>query len=197
MPCSSTPARIRCSTYSRLRFSSTTASMPARSSSRPSVEPGRAGADDPDLVRISARPLEQRRLALPDADAERREPVAAAAAAKLVEQRDDEPRAAHPERMADRDRAAVHVHLRRVEPELTDHRDALRREGLVQLDEVEVGRPRSRSGRAACERREPGRSPSRADRRRRRRCRRRPRAARLRARAPAPRRRSRAPRRRR
>ena len=86
-----------------------------------------------------AGPLEQRGLALPDADAEGREPVAAAAAAQLVQERDDEARAAHPERMAERDRAAVDVHALRVEAELADHREALRRERLVQLDEVEVG----------------------------------------------------------
>ena len=60
------------------------------------------------------------------------------APAKLVQQRDDEPRAAHPERMADRDRAAVHVHLRLVDPELAHDRERLRGERLVQLDEVEV-----------------------------------------------------------
>ena len=37
-----------------------------------------------------------------------------------------------------RDRAAVHVHLLVVEAELADDREALRRERLVQLDEVEV-----------------------------------------------------------
>ena len=36
-------------------------------------------------------------------------PRRAAAPAQLVQQRDDEPRAAHPERVPDRDRAAVHV----------------------------------------------------------------------------------------
>ena len=48
---------------------------------------GRAGADDRDLrAHHAPLPLEQRRLALADADAHRREPVAAAAAAQLVEQ---------------------------------------------------------------------------------------------------------------
>ena len=56
-------------------------------------------------------PLEQGGLALPDADAERREPVAAAAPPKLVHQRDDETRAAHAERMPNRNRAAVDVDL--------------------------------------------------------------------------------------
>src|SRR5437899_1332676 len=84
--------------------------------------------------------LEEGGLALADSDAEGRQPVPAAAAAELVEQRDDQPRAAHPERVAERDGAAVHVHPARVEPELADHDQALRGKGLVQLDEVEVGR---------------------------------------------------------
>ena len=77
-------------------------------------------------ARLRRRPrvgaLEERRDALADADAQRREPVATVAAAQLVQQRDDEPRAAHPERMAERDRAAVDVHLLLVEAELADRR---------------------------------------------------------------------------
>src|SRR5262245_9480725 len=41
--------------------------------------------------------------------------------------------------MAKRDRASVHVHALRVEAELADDLKALRREGFVQFDEVEVG----------------------------------------------------------
>ena len=103
--------------------------------------------------------LERRRLALADADAERREAVAAAAAAQLVQQRDDEPRAAHPERMAERDRAAVHVHLLGVEAELPDHDEALRGERLVQLDQVEVSDVDPARARAASAPRAPGRCP--------------------------------------
>ena len=83
--------------------------------------------------------LEQRSDALADTDAERREAVAAVAPTQLVEQRDDEARAAHPERMPERDRAAVHVDLLLVEAELPHDREALRRERLVELDEVEIG----------------------------------------------------------
>src|SRR5205085_10486625 len=64
--------------------------------------------------------------------------VAPTAAAELVEERDDEARAAHPERMTERDRAAVDVHLLRVEAELADHGEALRSERLVQLDEIDL-----------------------------------------------------------
>ena len=60
------------------------------------------------------------------------------AATELVEQRHDEPRTAHPERVADRDRAAVDVHALLVDPEVAHHGERLRGERLVQLDEVDV-----------------------------------------------------------
>src|SRR5262245_55309172 len=67
----------------------------------------------PDTRALTARStrlaFEQRGDALADADAERREPVAPVPAAKLVQERYHEARAAHPERMAERDRATVHV----------------------------------------------------------------------------------------
>ncbi len=84
------------------------------------------------------RALEQRRDSLPDPDTERREPVAAVAAAELVEQRDDEPGTAHSEWMTERDCAPVDVHALLTEPELADHDQALRCKRLVQLDEVEI-----------------------------------------------------------
>jgi len=59
-------------------------------------------------------------LPLADADAQRGEAVAAPAPAQLVQERDDEPRTAHAERMAERDRAAVDVHLVAGEAELAD-----------------------------------------------------------------------------
>ena len=49
MPCSSTPARTRASTYSRLRASSTTDSMPLRCEQVGQQQPGRTGPHDPDL----------------------------------------------------------------------------------------------------------------------------------------------------
>ena len=55
-----------------------------------------------------------------------------------MQERDDEPRAAHPERVAERDRAAVHVHLLGVESELVDADEGLRGEGLVELDEIGI-----------------------------------------------------------
>jgi len=62
--------------------------------------------------------FEERRLALPDADAQRGEAVAPTAPAELVQERHDEARARHSERVAERDRPAVDVHLRRIEAEL-------------------------------------------------------------------------------
>ena len=49
MPCSSTPARTRASTYSRLRASRTTDSMPCAVEQVGQQQPGRTGAHDPDL----------------------------------------------------------------------------------------------------------------------------------------------------
>src|SRR5439155_17374788 len=84
--------------------------------------------------------LEENGLALADSYTERRQPVVAAAAAQLVEQRDHQARPAHPQRMPDRDRAAVHVYALRIELKLANDDEALRREGLVQLDEIDVAR---------------------------------------------------------
>src|SRR5439155_21435393 len=101
----------------------------ARQSAR--VCAGRAPSLSPRLS------LEESSLPLADADAECREAVPAAAAPKLVQQRHDEARAGHPERVAECDRAAVDVHIFRIQAQLTDDHEALRGEGLVQLDEVE------------------------------------------------------------
>src|SRR5262249_22210676 len=92
----------------------------------------------PDVSRVLA--LEQRRLALADTDAQRGQPVPAAAPAQLVEHRHAEARPAHAQRMAQREGAAVQVHPLRVETQLADDGQALRRERLVQLDEVELAR---------------------------------------------------------
>ena len=56
--------------------------------------------------------------------------------AELVEQRRDDPCPGRPDRVAQRDRAAVHVDLRPVEPELAPVRQRLRGERLVDLDQV-------------------------------------------------------------
>ena len=70
------------------------------------------------------------------------ERVAAAAALQLLGRGQREARARHAERMAERDRAAVGVHVRRVvgKAELAQHRQALGGEGLVQFDHVDARR---------------------------------------------------------
>src|SRR3954447_8997849 len=88
---------------------------------------------------MASATFEEGCLALAHADAEGREAVPAAATPELVQQAHDETGAAHPERVAERDRAAVHVDALGIEAELADHDQALRGEGLVQLDEVDVG----------------------------------------------------------
>jgi hypothetical protein len=92
----------------------------------------------PGRRRLRLDPLDDGGDPLPDADAHRGEPEPTTGPAELVHEHRDEPAAAHPERMAERDRATVHVDLRRVETQLVDADERLRGEGLVELDEVEV-----------------------------------------------------------
>ena len=61
--------------------------------------------------------------------------------------------AAGPERVPDRDGAAVHVGPVARQPELLLHRQVLRREGLVHLEEVEVGELRPGPGHGVPDRR--------------------------------------------
>src|SRR6185369_15866295 len=82
--------------------------------------------------------LHDRRDPLPDADAHRREAPTPAGPDELVAEHRDQPRPAHPERMAEGDRPAVDVDLRRIQTELVDANERLRRERLVQLDQIEV-----------------------------------------------------------
>jgi hypothetical protein len=57
-----------------------------------------------------------------------------------VDERRHEPRPAHPQRVADRDRAAIDIHTLGIEPQLPHHDQRLTRERLIELDEVEVRR---------------------------------------------------------
>src|SRR6185437_8112314 len=86
---------------------------------------------------LSAR-FPERGDALADADAHGGGALGDSAAAHLVQQRGDDPRARAAERVADGDRAAVHVDLLRVELELVDAGDRLGGERLVQLDQFQV-----------------------------------------------------------
>ena len=76
--------------------------------------------------------------ALAAADAGGRQAALLAAAPQLEQQRQQQPRAAHAERMAERDRAAVDVDLVAIEPELLLDREILAGERLVDLDQIDV-----------------------------------------------------------
>src|SRR5438105_2172974 len=84
--------------------------------------------------------LHDRRRALTAADAHRREAVLALEALEDRDAGPDDPDARHAERVPERDRAAEDVQaLELLLPAaLLDHVERLRREGLVELDRVEV-----------------------------------------------------------
>src|SRR5437868_493695 len=82
--------------------------------------------------------LEDRRDPLTAADAERREPVLALSLAELGDERERETRTGRAERMAKRDRAAVHVRLLAIEAKLLLDGEVLCRERFVDLDEIHV-----------------------------------------------------------
>src|SRR3712207_9187517 len=82
--------------------------------------------------------VQDQRVALPAPAAQRGGTHATAAAAQLQRHVEHDPGAAHADRVAEGDRAAVGVDLLRVDPELLrgDERDSGER--LVELDQVEV-----------------------------------------------------------
>ena len=80
------------------------------------------------------------RVALPAATAQRGRAHAATATLELQGQVQHDPGAGHADRVAQGDRAAVDVDLGLVEAERARGVDADRRERLVELDQVEVGR---------------------------------------------------------
>src|SRR5438477_12725477 len=88
--------------------------------------------------RMGLDALEDRRDPLTAADAERREPVLALSLAELGDERERETRTRRAQRMAERDRAAVHVRLLAIEAELFLDGEVLRRERFVDLDEIHV-----------------------------------------------------------
>src|SRR5512137_1163386 len=91
-------------------------------------------------MRTKSDPFNKQGNALPDADAHRGERVAAAGGGELARggQRDPRPRSA--ERMPQRDRAAVRVHVGGIvrQAEAAGDRQSLRGEGFVQFDHVDV-----------------------------------------------------------
>src|SRR5260370_21570559 len=86
------------------------------------------------LVQVS----KERRDALAAPDAHRHDAPLSLASLELVRQLDREDGAGCADWMAESDRAAVRVDLLRVDLQLTDHRDGLRRESLVELYQVDV-----------------------------------------------------------
>src|ERR1700728_2258051 len=82
--------------------------------------------------------LENQRVALPAAGADRRAAVAAAAAAQLVDERAENPCAGGADRVTERDRAAVHVHAVLVDAEHPDRVQRDRGKRLVDLPQVDV-----------------------------------------------------------
>ena len=82
--------------------------------------------------------LDQQRVALAAAGADRREAEPAALAAELVDHRREDPRARGADRVAERDRAAVHVHGLRVGVEQLHRVQRDRAERLVHLDALDV-----------------------------------------------------------
>src|ERR1044071_908658 len=88
--------------------------------------------------RFEVSALDGHRHGVAAAEAERGQPTARVPALHLVEHRRQKARARLPDGVPERDRAAVDVDLRRVEPELADDGDGLHREGFVQLDEVNL-----------------------------------------------------------
>src|SRR4051794_6297884 len=151
VPCSRTPARTRASTYSRVRFSTITDSMPCRASSWASVRPAGPAPMIPTWVRMapsnplvtagSARGrdvLEDDGQPLPHADADRRHAPAVTALAQHLRQRAEDPAAGGAERVPDRDRAALRVDDVRVDLPRVDTGERLDGERLVQLDGADV-----------------------------------------------------------
>ena len=94
---------------------------------------------DPAHPTLGSDPFQQDGDALADADAHRADGVATASRLELVRRRRREARAAHPERVAERDGAPVRVHVLGVvgQPEIAESGQGLGGERLVQLDHVD------------------------------------------------------------
>src|SRR5262249_53627771 len=86
---------------------------------------------------VSGDAFERGRHRAAAAEAQRREAIPTTSPVELVEERGDDPGAAGPDRVAERDRPAVDVRLVPVEAELPAIGQRLGGERLVDLDEVE------------------------------------------------------------
>src|SRR6185437_12875948 len=85
-------------------------------------------APTPPQTRDLAQPLQDQRHPLAAADAHRLQPELLVVPLQRVDQRAGDARAGHPEGVADGDRAAVHVQLVQVDPQVLVGRDDLRGE---------------------------------------------------------------------
>src|SRR4051794_15920196 len=92
----------------------------------------------PEPVRSAAMYFEDDRVALASAGADRGHAEPAAPPPQLVHERAEHARAGCADRMAKSNRSAVDVHLRLVEAEHAHRVDRNRREGLVELEQVDV-----------------------------------------------------------
>src|SRR5947207_3722961 len=99
---------------------------------------GAAGLARSKPVVVRLDPLNERARAEAAPAAHRHEADLLVGALELVQQRRDQPRAGRPERMAQGDRAAVHVDLVHVRLELATPGRDHRGEGLVDLDQIDV-----------------------------------------------------------
>jgi len=90
------------------------------------------------VEKLSVKALHHHRYPLPAADACRREPVLFLSTAQLIQKRDHQPRAGRAQRMSQRDRSAVHVHLVAIQTQFFLDRQILRRKRFVDFDQIDV-----------------------------------------------------------
>src|SRR5690349_10823101 len=89
-------------------------------------------------LEIESNPFNDRRGRLPEADAHRDQAVPPLAPLELVHDRRDQARARSAERMPERDRAAVDVELALIGAGFLEPCQRDRREGLVDLEQIDV-----------------------------------------------------------
>src|SRR5713101_4252466 len=89
------------------------------------------------MLKIQQR-LHNHRNPLPAANARRGQPVLLLAPTQLIQQRDHQPRSGRSQRMSQRNRSTIHVHLFAIESQFFLHSQILRRERLVHLNQVDV-----------------------------------------------------------
>src|SRR5471030_1263437 len=134
-PTAAATATLREQYLPRLQAAAARISSLMRTQRRPRRAPGIWRGRAP-----SSNALDDDGDALPHADAHGAQRVAPAAALQLVHRGRHQARAAHAQRMAERDGAAVRIDARVVvaQAERAQHRQSLRGKGLVQFDDVDL-----------------------------------------------------------